>query len=120
MPRKLISVSFACLDEHGRFTGYAEMAFALSLDITCQVAGRGAKFTVLERERSIKLHRGRYSYVGLKTCVGSMFWASFAMRRGEARRLLRDMARSGHWDCEGGYARMCQWWDHHAGDERMR
>ncbi|WP_018265535.1 hypothetical protein [Methylosinus sp. LW4] len=126
-PRKerKIYLDFACNDERGLFRGRATMAHfrmigARELD-GCDLSHddweRGAAFGLVDGE--LRMHRRRFPILGWREWHGNWCWNRYALTRADGLALLHAMAASGAWSCDGGFTRICDWWDRIAAAEAL-
>lgn len=114
--RRLV-VDFACNDEHGAFRGRAVMAHFRreggrhddGCDLQHDDFVDGSSFRVVNGVA--RLHRGRFPIVATDEWCGNWCWNRYFFARADGLRLLRAMARSGAWSCDGGPARLCDWFE---------
>jgi hypothetical protein len=99
----LVTVAFACNDDHGNYTGRTEAAHFVSeehgdVDLCCQMP-RGQ---ALRRDQGddltemVKVGRRRFACHGWREWYGNMAWNATEMTTPEAERLLRYLLGCGY------------------------
>ena len=111
---RAVRISFACNDDrNGLFAGRAYCASVAvrrgEFDLYHDDIERGSAFAV-EAAR-LRIHRRWFPFVSRKEWFGNWCWDAFYLARPVAIGLIDAMRRSGVWHCEGGTARLCDWWD---------
>jgi hypothetical protein len=94
--------------ENGNFAGRCDSVTYDDLDLVSALKG-ACRFSLLSGNR-FRLSRRVFSYVRSKEWFGNWCWDAFWMERREAHRLVAYLRQSG-WGCEGGPARLCDWYD---------
>ncbi len=91
----LVQVDFACNDERGLFTGYAEAIQIGDLSL------RGGSITLKQvGPRHVRLGRLKLLFGHYKYGVGNWCWDGYWVRKEGALRLINYLMRQKYWHCE--------------------
>lgn len=116
-------VSIACNNpDNGHFMGrFDAMHYGddQEVEIACRFWGSRAGMRITYfGDGKVRIGRRMFAYQREKEWFGNWCWNGLWMTRKEARRLLRYVRDSGRFTCEGGPARLYDWFNRSPKGER--